>query len=64
MDDRDSVVPGAVPVETVLRTDPLYRLLGSRLHGPWTLGIVLAIFALAVVVFGTATDPRFIYTDF
>jgi len=64
VDDREIVVPGAVPIETVLRTDPLYRLLGTRLRSPWILGVVLALFALTVVVFGPATESRFIYTNF
>lgn len=64
MDDRDVVVPGAVEVRTALRLDPLYRLAGSALTSPYVLGAVLALLAVAAIVFGPSTESRFIYTDF
>jgi hypothetical protein len=64
MDDRDIVVPGAVDVRTVLRSDPMYRLVGAHLASPYVLGVVLALLAILTVVLGPAMDSRFIYTDF
>jgi len=64
MDDRDVVVPEAVDVRTVLRSDPIYRLAGRHLASPYVLGLVLALLAILTVVLGPATDSRFIYTDF
>ncbi|GAC1408631.1 MAG: hypothetical protein NVSMB64_17080 [Candidatus Velthaea sp.] len=64
MDDTNIDVPGAVPVEEVLGTDPVFRLLGSRLANPWVLGVVLAALAIVVMLLGPASDSRFIYTDF
>ena len=65
MDDRGPIeVPGAMPVDQALRTDPFYLLLGARLANPVVLGIVAAIIVIAMIVFGPSTDSRFIYTDF
>ena len=64
MDDRESVVPGAVDVKTVLGSDPLFRLVGARLLSPYVFGAVLALLALVTVLFGPSTDSRFIYTNF
>lgn len=64
MDDRRGDVPGARDVRQVLRSDPLYRVLGARLADPWVVGIVLALLAIAMIVLGPATESRFIYTDF
>jgi hypothetical protein len=57
-------VPGAVPVEQVLVSDPVYRLLAARLASPWVLGIVVAAIVVSAIVFGPSTDSHFIYTDF
>ncbi len=64
MDDRDATVPGAVDVRRALRLDPLYLVAGRALTSSYGLGIVLALLAVAAIVFGTATESRFIYTDF
>jgi hypothetical protein len=64
MDDRNIVVPGARPIEDVLRSDPLYRLAGGALTTPWVLGLVLALLIVLIIVFGPSADSRFIYTDF
>jgi hypothetical protein len=64
MDDRNVQVPGAVPVDQVLASDPLYRILGSRLTSPWVLGVVVACLIAIAVVLGPSTDSHFIYTDF
>jgi hypothetical protein len=64
MDERDAAVPGAVDVQTALRSDPVFRLLGARLCSPYVLGAVLALLALVTVLLGPSTDSRFIYTDF
>jgi hypothetical protein len=57
-------VPGARDVEEVLADDPFYRVLGRLLALPAVLGIVLFAIVLAIVVFGPASESRFIYTDF
>ncbi len=65
MDDRHVDVPGAVPVEQVLRSDPLYRLLGgARLATPWVLGVVIGLIVVVAIVLGPSADSHFIYTDF
>ncbi len=64
MDDRDTVVPGAVPPETVLRNDPVYRVLGTHLTSPYVLGTVFALLAVVAIVLGSSSESRFIYTDF
>jgi hypothetical protein len=64
VDDRRGDVPGARDVREVLRSDPLYRVLGMRLADPWVMGFVLALIAIAIVVLGPSTESRFIYTDF
>jgi hypothetical protein len=64
MDERYLEVPGARDVADVLRTDPLYRLLGRYLCSPWVLGVTVALIVVLMVVFGPSSDSRFIYTDF
>jgi len=64
IDDGNVEVPGARDVAEVLRTDPIARVLGTRLTSPWVLGIVLAAIVIAMIVLGPSTDSRFIYTDF
>ena len=64
MDERFLDVPGARDVRDVLRTDPLYRMLGRRLVSPWVLGAAIALLVVLAIVFGPSADSRFIYTDF
>jgi len=65
MDDRGKIeVPGARPVQDVLRDDPIFRLLALRLAHPIVLGVVIAVLIAAMIVLGPSTDSRFIYTDF
>jgi hypothetical protein len=64
MDDRNVEVPGAVPVERVLATDPIYRILSNGLASPWILGAAIAAIVVLAIVFGPSTDSHFIYTDF
>jgi hypothetical protein len=65
MDDREqSHVPGARPVQEVLRADPLFAVLKTRLGEPVVLGLVIAAIITAMIVLGPSTDSRFIYTDF
>ena len=64
MDDRNVAAEGLREVTEVLSQDPLYRLAPRVIASPWTLGIVLAIIAAAMVIFGPGTGSRFIYTDF
>ena len=64
MDDRPGDVPGARDARDVLRSDPLFRMLGMRLADPWVVGVALALIAIAMVVLGPSTESRFIYTDF
>jgi hypothetical protein len=61
MDDA-SDVPGARDVADVLSTDPIAKLLGSRIELPIVLGLTIAL--LVAIVFGPSSDSRFIYTDF
>ena len=64
IDSEHLAVPGARDVTDVLRTDPLFALLGTRLAHPIVLGCVLFAIVLAAIVFGPSSDSRFIYTDF
>ncbi|HEX3464748.1 MAG TPA: hypothetical protein VHS78_11930 [Candidatus Elarobacter sp.] len=64
MDDDVRTVPGARRVDEVLRSDPLYRVLGPLLARPAVLGVVLFVLASLVVVLGPSSESRFIYTDF
>ncbi len=63
-DPQNDPVPGARAAGDVLRSDPLYRLAGSRLATPAVLGTVLFLIAIAIVVLGPSSESRFIYTDF
>ena len=64
MDDDRITVPGAREASDVLRTDPIFTVLGPWLHHPLVLGAVLFILTVAVVILGPAAESRFIYTDF
>jgi len=64
MDDINITVPGAVPVERVLQSDPLFRLLGARMGSPWILGAIAAAIVAMAIVLGPSNDSHFIYTDF
>lgn len=64
MDDKHIEVPGARDVESVLATDPIFRIFRLRLARPHILGVIIAILILLMIVFGPSTDSRFIYTDF
>lgn len=63
MDDYGDV-PGSRDVLSVLRTDPISRVIGVRLGTPIVLGIVIACLIAAMIVLGPASESRFIYTDF
>ena len=56
--------PGARPVAEVLAGDPAVRLLGRSLWRPWALALLLFVLVIGMIVFGPATEARFIYTDF
>ena len=64
IDSEHNVVPGSCDVDTVLESDPLYRLLGARLGDPRVLGVALFVVVIAMIIFGPSTESRFIYTDF
>jgi hypothetical protein len=64
MFDEIRTVPGAAPVQEVLRTDPLFRIFGVVMASPLRLGIILFVIVVAAIVFGPASESRFIYTDF
>jgi hypothetical protein len=63
MDDANDV-PGARDVADVLSTDPIAKLLGTRIELPIVLGLTVALLAALAIVFGPSSDSRFIYTDF
>jgi hypothetical protein len=63
MDDFGAV-PGSRDVQSVLQSDPIARLAGPQLGKPIVLGLVLALLIVLMIVFGPASDSRFIYTDF
>jgi hypothetical protein len=63
-DDEFSRVPSALPPRLALRHDPIVVMLGTSLANPFVLGLVIALLAVAMIVFGPSTDSRFIYTDF
>jgi hypothetical protein len=62
--DDEGAVPGSRDVRVVLQSDPIARIVGPRLGNPLVLGCVLALLVIAMIVFGPASDSRFIYTDF
>jgi hypothetical protein len=64
MDDRFIEVPDARAPSEVLRTDPVYFVLGKSLTNPFILGIICALLAILMIIAGPSTDSRFIYTDF
>jgi hypothetical protein len=57
-------VPGARDVRDVLRSDPLASVVGTLIERPAVVGTMLFILAVIAIVFGPASDSRFIYTDF
>jgi hypothetical protein len=63
MDDHGEV-PGARDVRDVLRSDPLSILAGRHMDRPIVVGVLIALLVVATIVFGPASDSRFIYTDF
>ncbi len=63
MDDQGDV-PGARDVRDVLRTDPLSILAGRHMDRSIVVGALIAFLVVATIVFGPASDSRFIYTDF
>jgi hypothetical protein len=63
-EESTASVPGARPVEEVLRSDPFFAILGSRLANPIVLGFVIAVLIVVTIVLGPSTESRFIYTDF
>jgi hypothetical protein len=63
MDDFGDV-PGARDVRDVLSSDPLARLAGAHMDRPLIVGALIALLIVATIVFGPASDSRFIYTDF
>ena len=64
MDDRLIEVPDARPPNEILKTDPIYFVLGQSLTNPVILGIICGLLAILMIVAGPSTDSRFIYTDF
>ena len=58
------IVPGSKNVEEVLEHDPVFKLIGMQLAHPVVLGVVLFLIVVAIVLFGPASESRFIYTDF
>jgi hypothetical protein len=58
------IVPGSKNVEEVLEHDPVFKLIGMHLANPAVLGVVLFLIVVAIVLFGPASESRFIYTDF
>jgi hypothetical protein len=64
MDDRYLEVPDARPPSEVLRTDPIFFVLGNALANPYILGFICGLLAILMIVAGPSTDSRFIYTDF
>jgi hypothetical protein len=63
MDDYGSV-PGSRAVREVLASDPLAALVGNGIERPVVLGLMLFVIIVCTIVFGPASDSRFIYTDF
>lgn len=63
MDDYGEV-PGARDVRDVLATDPFAALVGDNIERSIVLGVMLAVVIALMIVFGPASDSRFIYTDF
>jgi len=64
MDDRLIEVPDARQPNEILKTDPIYFVLGQSLTNPVILGIICGLLAILMIVAGPSTDSRFIYTDF
>jgi hypothetical protein len=64
MDDQHIDVPDARPPNEILRTDPIYSILGNTLSNPIILGIICGLLAILMIIAGPSTDSRFIYTDF
>jgi|HubBroStandDraft_1064217.scaffolds.fasta_scaffold40728_3 hypothetical protein len=64
IDDEYSRVPSALAPRVALRHDPVVAMLGAALANPFVLGLVIALLAVLMIVFGPSTDSRFIYTDF
>ena len=65
MDDRGPLhPPGSRDVRDVLTTDPLYLVTRGSLRYPVVLGIAVALAIVLMIVFGAASESRFIYTDF
>ncbi len=63
MDDYGEV-PGARDVRDVLASDPLAALVGQNIERPVVVGAMLFFIVVLMIVFGPASDSRFIYTDF
>jgi hypothetical protein len=64
MDDRNIEVPDARLPNEILKTDPIYFVLGISLTNPFVLGIICGLLAILMILVGPSTDSRFIYTDF